>query len=412
MITVFGLGFVGLTTALGFSYYGYQVYGLDVNLARKEMIRGGEIPFHEPYLHDILEQNQNRVFHISDDPILAVKNSQFIFLCVGTPYGNDGEADLSAVFACLDEISLQLKASGKTIIIKSTVPPSTTKDRIIPYLESKGLVVGVDCFVANNPEFLREGNCWNDFIKADRIVIGSDNDKTAEAIVKLYEPFKIPCHVVSYNTGEFIKYLSNTFLASMISFSNEMAMIADTIGDIEITDSFRILHMDKRWESGDMKSYVYPGCGYGGYCLPKDTSALYAQSVKKGYEPQILKEVIEVNKNRTDWIVKQIMGQVSKDEVIGILGLSFKPNSNDVRESVSAKVIEKLLKAGYTKIIAFDPIACSEFQICYEFDINYANSLVEMVDESSVLILLTAWEIFKEIPHLTDKLILDYRYLL
>ncbi len=412
MITVFGLGFVGLTTALGFAHYGYKVYGIDTNQERKELLKNNKLPFFEPDMDQILIEENNKNFFITEDVGKAIKESQYIFYCVGTPYGENGEADLTYLFQAIETTLDCLKEEQKKIlIVKSTIPPSTTQERIIPFIEIKGYRVNEDIYVANNPEFLREGYCWEDFINADRIVIGCENEFATNKIKEIYKPFNIPIFELSYNSGEFIKYLSNTMLATMISFANEMANVADQIGGIDISKAFRVIHMDKRWGNGTMSSYFYPGCGYGGYCLPKDTNALYALAKQKGYEAEILSNVIKLNNNMVNIITDKIKKQVDKNTKIGVLGLSFKADSNDVRESVSAKVIEKLISEAFDNISAYDPKAITEFKEHYNFPITYYSTLEEICNETEVLIILTGWEEFINIKKITNKRILDYRYI-
>ena len=223
----------------------------------------------------------------------------------------------------------------------------------------------------------------------------------------------IPIKCVTQSTGEFIKYLSNTLLATMISYSNEMAQVADTIGGIDVADAFRILHMDKRWDGCNMTSYVYPGCGYGGYCLPKDTCALYSQSCAKGYEPLILKNVIDVNNNRAADIAKIIIRGLDKDAAIGILGLSFKPDSDDVRDTAAARIIRELTGLGYNTIYAYDPEAMSEFKKRYpDIMINFLDSARAVYDKCDVAAIVTAWEEFRKVPSYGNKKIIDCRYML
>lgn len=245
-ITVFGLGFVGLTTALGFAHFGCKVYGVDVDESRKNILRGGRLPFLEPHMDEILNAHLDKNFFVTDDVASAVSDSEIIFYCVGTPYGEDGSADLKYLFAAIDTtIDSVADKNFRVLVTKSTIPPSTTAERIFPYVQLK---CGDKNFaVANNPEFLREGHCWDDFINADRIVIGTDDVRAKKILTELYAPMNIPIKCVTPSTGEFIKYLSNTLLATLISFSNEMAQIADTIGGIDVAEAFKILHMDKRW---------------------------------------------------------------------------------------------------------------------------------------------------------------------
>lgn len=414
-ITVFGLGFVGLTTALAFAEKGNKVYGFDIDSKRTKLIKGGDLPFVEQGLDIALINHVNKNFIVIDNPEEAVSESNFIFLCVGTPCGENGEADLKYIYSVIDIISSHLNDDKyKVVVIKSTVPPSTTNERVIPYLKKKGLEVGEKFTVANNPEFLREGHCWDDMINADRIVCGVSDKKGEEMLSSLYENFNIPFYAVSLNTGEFIKYLSNTLLATMISYSNEMSKVADVIGHIQIKEAFNILHMDKRWKNGNMSSYVYPGCGYGGYCLPKDTQAMYEKSRLKGYEPMILKNVMKINNSMPKFMADKIMKISNKDEKIAILGLSFKPGSDDVRDSSSAKIIKILLDEGYNNISAYDPIANNVFSQKYNFDeVNYYDDIEGLCSNSDILVLATAWDEFKNInKKYSNKKIIDCRYFL
>lgn len=414
-ITVLGLGFVGLTTALAFAEKGNQVYGYDVDYERRDVIKNGRLPFIEPGLDIALYNHLNKNFIVVDTLEKALKESNFIFLCVGTPSKENGEVDLTHIYSALDSISPYLESDKyKVVVVKSTVPPSTTSDKIISYLKKKGLHVSKKFAVANNPEFLREGYCWEDMLNGDRIVCGVEDKKAEELLFSLYKNFNIPFFSVSLNTGEFIKYLSNTLLATMISYSNEMIKVANAVGGIQIKKAFQILHKDKRWGNGTMSSYVYPGCGYGGYCLPKDTKALYRLALDKGYEPMILKNVIDVNNSMPKFFVDEIEKVAKKESKIGVLGLSFKPGSDDVRDTSAAKIIKLLFNKGYENIFAYDPIAINEFRNKYKFGkVNYCNSLDELCSKSDVLVLTTAWEEFKNISNkYKEKIIIDCRYFL
>ena len=417
VITVFGLGFVGLTTSLGFSEYGHTVYGVEINAERLATISGGKLPFLEPGLDEALVRHLNkRFFPIGTDALAqAVKDSDCIYFCVGTPYGKNGQADLAYLFSAIDQ-TLAVRSSDKyqVLVVKSTIPPSTTSSKIIPYLEEKGLKVGEDLGVANNPEFLREGHCWDDFMNADRIVLGVSDDRSAQVLKKVYASVKEPVCCVSLNTGEFIKYLSNTLLATLISYSNEMSVVADTIGDIDVAEAFHILHMDKRWGGATMASYCYPGCGYGGYCLPKDTNALYAVARTAGFDAQILKNVISTNDQMPEFIAQKIIRAIGNDknQTIGILGLSFKPGSDDVRDTPSAKIIRVLLEKGYQHICGYDPVAISEFKRYYDLAMDYTTSYSELLEKADSLVIATAWPEFKNVRQETSKPVVDCRYML
>lgn len=417
MVTVFGLGFVGLTTALGFAHLGYQVYGVDVNEERKATLRQGKLPFYEPYLEDVLREHLDRNFHVAEDVREAIRNSEYAFFCVGTPYGKDGSADLSYLFGALDTAVDAIEDEKfRVMVVKSTVPPSTTSEKVVPYVRGKGeKAAGIG--VANNPEFLREGHCWEDFIHADRIVLGCEDDRSRQMLTRLYEPMQVPIKCVSHNTGEFIKYLSNTFLATMISYSNEMAQVAEAIGDIETAEAFRILHMDGRWGGCQMTSYVYPGCGYGGYCLPKDTNALLAQAKEKGFEPKILREVIETNDRIAETIASRILRELAQTDgekgCIGILGLSFKPGSDDVRDTPAAKIIRSLQERSGVGICAYDPVAEEAFSRAYpDIRLTLYQSMEEVCERADVVAIVTAWEEFRGVREKTDAPVVDCRYML
>lgn len=416
MIAIIGLGFVGLTTALGFAEKGYKVYGFDIDRKKMDRFHGKELPFHEPFLREQLNKHLDKSLMLSDNLEETLKNSQYVFFCVGTPCLPDGNANLEVLTGSINEcLKFCKKGVCKDFIIKSTVPPSTTAGIIKSLIEKAGFTVGQDIGLANNPEFLREGHAWDDFINPDRVVIGTDDRKTGDQIAMLYAPFGAPVYIVSMNTAEFIKYLSNTLLSSMISFSNEMSMIADAIGDINIPESFNILHQDKRWSGNPAKmtTYVYPGCGFGGYCLPKDTLALCSISKCKGYDPALLKEVLTINEKIKKHISGKIITASKKDECIGILGLSFKANSDDVRDTPSKDIISQLLLGGRKNIIAYDPIASESFKKAYGLAIRYAKTMEEIIRECRVISILTSWDEFKTKKHLfTDKTVIDGRHLL
>ncbi len=412
MVTVFGLGFVGLTTALGFAHMGYKVYGIDVDIERINTIASGTIPFHEPYMQEQLQKHIGKNFIVGADIDKAISDSEYIYYCVGTPYGKDGTADLKYLFSAIDTTLNVIHDDKKRILVtKSTIPPSTTKEKIIPYIKKKCKEIN-NISIANNPEFLREGHCWEDFINSDRIVCGCNDEYTAIKMRKLYEPMNVPIFTVSLSTGEFIKYLSNTLLATLISYANEMAQAADVFGDIDIAKAFKILHMDSRWNDCNMTSYVYPGCGYGGYCLPKDTCAFYAQAKEKGFVPEILGKVIMTNENRTDVIVKKIISGLKDGNKIGILGLSFKPNSDDVRDTPAARIIHALLNTGNYDVIAFDPLAMKNFQKWYpDLVVDFAKDAESVCKVADEIVIATAWNEFKDLDF-GNKNVVDCRYML
>ena len=417
MITVMGLGFVGLTTGLGFAKKGFKTFGFDVNEERLNQLKGLNIPFHEPHLKEVLTETNGKTFFLDVDFSQAVKESEAIFICVGTPGNDDGSADLRYVYAAIDQILAVETEKFQVIITKSTVPPSTVSTKVIPFVNAKlkelpNRKIGF----ASNPEFLREGTCWEDFIEPDRVVIGVNDEKSKEILNKLYIPFGAPVHYVSYNTAEYIKYLSNTLLSTMVSYANEMSMVAKSIGDIDIAKAFKVLHEDKRWfgTPAGMSKYVYPGCGYGGYCLPKDTAALASISEAYGFTPEILNANLSMNERIKPMLVDDITKGLHSSSLIGILGLSFKPNSDDVRYTPSKDVIDLLIAKGYTNIIAYDPVAKKEFIKYYpDLPVTYVDTLDVLIEKAEVLVLTTAWAEFVENKDkIKSKKLFDLRYAL
>jgi UDPglucose 6-dehydrogenase len=284
-IAVIGLGFVGLTTALGFARKGFIVRGFDAAERITKSLRAGKLLFHEPHLPEQLHALFGKKFFICDSLLETVADADVIFYCVGTPQSQRGAADVSYLQRAISDTLKALPRGRKPVlVIKSTVPPGTTAREIVPLFAKAGRTIGRDIGLANNPEFLREGVAWEDFIGPDRVVIGAADDLSFAPVAELYKPFHTPVCRVSRTGAEFIKSVSNALLASLVSFSNEASMIADAIGDIDVKSAFQVLHLDRRWTGapGKMASYLFPGCGFGGYCLPKDIAALKFAAHKAG----------------------------------------------------------------------------------------------------------------------------------
>jgi len=406
-ILVLGLGYVGLTTALGLAEKGHKISGFDKSEKITAELAVGHVSISEPGLSDALARHLNIGFTVLSTPPTDLSDFDAVFICVGTPCENSGNTDLRLIFSAIDMLAPELKSFGGVVIIKSTVPPNTTKTKILPYLRA----VGINAPVANNPEFLRETHCWEDFMNPDRIICGAEDAAAQEKLKSIYKGYNAPVIFTSLNTAEFIKYLSNNMLASMISFSNEMSMIADAIGDISIKQAFEALHLDKRWADASMKNYVYPGCGFGGDCLPKDLQAMISHAKSHGVYPAVLESVQNVNNSMASYFAEQV--KVDTSESIGILGLSFKPSSSDVRFSPAAAIISALLYKGYSSIYAYDPIANLEFSDKYNFKINYCDNIDEVCKKAKTVIIATAWQQFEGIDKLyPDVNFIDGRYFL
>lgn len=416
MITVIGLGFVGLTTGLGFAKKGFRTYGIDINAARVAQLRAGDIPFHEPHLKEVLAETAGDTFILNPPLQEAIQDSEVIFLCVGTPSAADGSADLTYILNAVKDILAIPTDKHQVIVTKSTVPPSTVSKQVAPVVDAMlADMPDRKVSLASNPEFLREGYCWEDFIQPDRVVLGVSDEISKDILSSIYAPFNAPIHYVSTNSAEFIKYLSNTLLSTLISFANEMSIVADQIGDIDIPKAFRILHEDKRWSGAPagMASYVYPGCGYGGYCLPKDTSALYSIAKQHGVDARILESNLKTNEDVKDHVVRKIRAVATPDQTIGILGLSFKVGSDDVRMTPPADIIVRLHQVGFRNVIAYDPLANQAFQAEYpDLELGYEDSLESLLEKADHSVILTAWPEFKEKKALIQqKSVFDFRYI-
>ena len=418
-IAIFGLGFVGLTTAVGFASKGFKTIGYEIDTKKAKSLTCAKIPFFEEGLESSLKSVLGKNLFITNNLKEALKGSDVIFYCIGTPMSKNGSADLSYLCDAISQTlsHLHLCAPTPTLLIKSTIPPASSKEIIIPLIESFNLKVnnGTEShlFLANNPEFLREGFALDDFLHPDRILIGIENLPDTQILESIYKPFCAPIIFSNLNTAEFIKYLSNTTLSMCISYANEMSLIAQYIGDIDIIQAFNTLHKDKRFSGNPAKisQYIYQGLGFGGYCLPKDTLALYKKSSDKGFSPQILKSILDTNEKILEFYIQKITHENPKHSTIGILGLSFKPKSDDVRDSKSAMLIQRLLENGFSNIYAYDPIATHTFAQAYNLPIKYAQNLKEITQTCDILAIATGWQEFIPLLHNNHKKIYNLRWL-
>lgn len=413
VVTVIGLGFVGLTTALGFAELGNKVYGYDINKSRMKALKNGHIEILEPFLEEKLKEHSNKRFYLSENMSEMMTMSDCIFICVGSPCNEDGSVDLSQVKTAIQSCLENIPSDGKyrTLVIKSTVPPGTCSRELMPLVMEK--IPARDMLgLASNPEFLREGKCWEDFMSPSRVVLGSSDSKAIELLKELYKPLKVPMHCLSTNGAEFSKYLSNVMLATMISFSNELAYAAKCFGDIDIVKTFEALHDDFRLRNAGIASYIYPGCGYGGYCLPKDIQAFTTALGTVGYNSVMLQSVININNSVIERLCDEICEAAADDEVIGVLGLAFKPETDDVRDTASYHIIKSLIERGYSTVGVYDPAAMATFKSRYpELRVIYYNSAETLVDNSDVLVVATAWKEFAELDY-KGKKIIDGRYII
>jgi UDPglucose 6-dehydrogenase len=410
-ISILGTGYVGLVTGSCFAYLGHKVICLDVNREKIEKLINGEIPIYEPQLDKIValaQESENIEF--TTDYTYAIKNSDFIFIAVGTPSLSDGSADLSYVSDALKTIASCISENDfKIIVNKSTVPVGTGRwaaKLLADELSKNGLKEPEKHFcIVSNPEFLREGKAVEDFMNPDRIVIGSDDKDVALKTASLYSTLNPPMIITNLPTAEMIKYASNAFLATKISFINEMANLSGKIGaDIEIVS--KGMGLDKRIGPYFLKA----GLGFGGSCFPKDVKALIHTSKTYNIEPSILNAVMQVNekqKTKPIEILKNAGIDLSGTK-IAIWGLAFKPDTDDIREAASLTIINELLKHDAI-IFAYDPIV-KNLPIQSK-NLHIVNDKYEALEKSDVLILVTEWSEFKniEFKRFKDKIVVDGR---
>ena len=388
-IAVIGTGYVGLVSGVCFAEMGVNVICVDNNPEKVEKLNNGEIPIYEPLLDTYLKRNfhEGRI-QFTLNLKLAVDKSDIIFLALPTPESEDGSADLSYVLKMAETLSGIIE-SYKVIVNKSTVPVGTAA--MTQKIFDEKCKVKVD--VVSNPEFLREGFAVEDFLKPDRIVIGSSSDQAIELMTKLYKPFVRqgnPIFVMDEKSAELTKYAANSFLALKISFMNEMANLAERVG-ADIDNIRRGIGTDHRIGG----SFLYAGLGYGGSCFPKDVKALQHISHSNNFDFKILNAVIDVNALQKERFVQTILDNLDvRTKKIALWGLSFKPNTDDIREAPALYVIDRLLEAG-ANIVAYDPEAMGNVQHKIGDKIGYAENMYSALENADVLIIVTEWPVFR-----------------
>lgn len=415
-ISIIGAGYVGLTTGVGLASKGYDVICVEKSHEKLDTIKKGKSNVYEKNLDELLSRFVNNKFEITSDIEHAVRNSDITIVCVGTYSKTDGSIDLSQienVSRILGEI-LKSKNSYHVVVIKSTVVPTTTRRVILPILEeSSGKRAGMDFGIVVNPEFLREGHAIEDFINPDRIVIGEFDSKSGIMVEDLYKPFNSKMIKTSLETAEMIKYANNAFLGLLISYSNELANICESIG-VDVNSVLYGMYYDHRLSPKignervfpEILSYLAPGPGFGGSCLPKDISALVKFVENIGYDPKIIRSIIEINSNRPNHIVKLVERELKDlgDRTITVLGVTFKPDTDDIRESPSIDIIRLLLAKG-AKVKLYDPVAMGNAKVVLKDGVIYSDSLEDSLKESDACILVTKWSEFKSItPEMLLKL--------
>lgn len=390
-IAVIGTGYVGLVTGACFAEFGVEVTCVDVDQNKIDKLKQGIIPIYEPGLDKIVEKNVKAGrLHFTTEIKSAVEQALVIFLAVGTPPKEDGSPDMSYYEQAAKDIAEAMNGY-KVLVTKSTVPVGTGK-RLREFV-LKHQKVKTNFGIASNPEFLREGAAIQDFMRPDRVVIGS-NEEDAIAIMKdLYRPLYLietPIVITSLEAAELTKYAANAFLATKITFINEIANLCDAIG-CDVHDVARGMGMDKRIGS----KFLHPGPGYGGSCFPKDTRALTTVADQFQVETLIVDAVIEANERQRQAMIPKIEKLVGdlKDKKIGVLGLSFKPETDDMRESPAIDIIRELKSRG-AQIRAFDPVAVEEAKHCLP-EIEYATDEYDAIAGADALVFITEWNQFR-----------------
>ncbi len=398
-IAVVGTGYVGLVTGACLSDLGNNVYCVDVDEKKVNALKSGQIPIYEPGLEQLVKSNFDAgSLQFTTDAKEAILASDICFIAVGTPMGEDGSADLQYVLQVAETIGTYME-HHMYVIDKSTVPVGTAKkvrEKIQEELDKRGSLLTFD--VISNPEFLKEGTAIEDCSKPDRIVIGTDNNKAAKVMRELYLPLVKNSESIIFMdiaSAEMTKYTANAMLATKISFMNEISNICERVG-ADVNKVRLGIGSDKRIGF----SFIYPGCGYGGSCFPKDVQALIKTSEAFGYKTKILNAVEEVNQSQKYIIPEKVEKRFGEDlngKTFAVWGLAFKPDTDDMRQAAAITIIKELTKRG-AKVKAYDPKAEQEAQECYLKDndnVIYLDSKYEALKEADAMILATEWKEFK-----------------
>ena len=393
-ISIIGAGYVGLVSAGCFAQLGNDVICADIDSNKIKMLNEGKSPIYEPGLEALIQEHLFRRLKFTTNVKDAIKHGEVIFSCVGTPSKNDGSADISAVLSVAEQFASVVSESNeyKVFVIKSTVPPGTAR-KCFSLIKEKS-----DNFsVVSNPEFLKEGSAIQDFLKPDRIIIGSP-DKTARkkvlqayhGVLRVYIPV---LEIDKWETAELIKYANNAFLATKITFANELANIAERIG-ADIEDVIKALGMDYRINP----RFLHPGIGFGGSCLPKDLKALITLAREHDYSPKFFEQVLVTNEQQKVVILEKLKRAYPSlsGKTFAILGLSFKPKTDDMREAPSITLINSILSQG-AKVKAYDPKAIERAKEIFQEKITYCNSIEEAVKDTDGIIIVTEWDEFRDI---------------
>jgi len=415
-VAVVGTGYVGLVTGACLAELGHDVICVDLDPAKVEMINSAHAPIHESGLPELLQRNSGNRLRASTDLAAAVAVAEVTFIAVGTPAAA-GKIDLKYVEAAAAEIGAALRHKKEycTVVVKSTVIPGTTVGVVRTALENaSGKLAGEGFGLGMNPEFLTEGTAVADFMQPDRLVLGGIDIRTQDVLRGLYSSFDaaVPRIMTNPTTAEMIKYASNAVLATMISFSNEIARLCTAVGNVDAIEVMRGVHQASYFTmrrgtnslTAPITSFLEPGCGFGGSCLPKDVTALIGQGREKGLALNLLQSVLDINRGQADEIMRLIGRHFASLEgvPVAVLGIAFKPDTDDVRESPSFPIIRRL-KAEGARVTACDPVACPSGQE-HLADVTLVRSLREAVAEAEIVVLVTRWAEFSKLADVLKEL--------
>ncbi|WP_010648025.1 UDP-glucose dehydrogenase family protein [Oceanobacillus massiliensis] len=390
-ISVVGTGYVGLVTGVSLSEIGHTVTCIDIDEAKVEKMSQGQSSIYEPGLDELMKQNiQEGRLYFTTDHKTGFENADVIYIAVGTPENAEGAADLSYVMKAAEDIAAHIRKDA-IVVTKSTVPVGTNEK--IKQTIMLNLVNDVHVDIVSNPEFLKEGSAIYDSFNGDRIVVGADNEKAANVIEEINKPFGVSVYKTDIRSAEMIKYASNAFLATKISFINEIANICELV-DANVDQVAEGVGMDQR--IGD--KFLKAGIGYGGSCFPKDTKALIKIAGNVNYDFELLKGVVHVNKKQQALLIDKLYDRFPsiKGKRVAVLGLAFKPNTDDMREAASLIVTEKLIEQG-AEVIGYDPIATNNAKRLLSSKMTYADSVEDAIKHSDVALILTEWDEIKNI---------------
>jgi UDPglucose 6-dehydrogenase len=393
-ICMIGTGYVGLVSGACLADFGHHVVCVDIDEARISALTQGEIPIYEPGLKDVVANNvRSERLHFTTDLGDAVRDADVVFIAVGTPSLHDGGTDLKYVFDAARDVARHL-TKYTVVVQKSTAPVGTARRVAAIIAEAKPGDAEFD--VVSNPEFLREGSAVGDFLQPDRVVIGVASDRAAGTMRAVYRPLyerETPIVLTALESAEMIKYAANAFLATKISFINEMAHICELVG-ANIDEVARGMGFDRRIGN----RFLHPGIGYGGSCLPKDVASLIHVASERGYDAPLVSAAHAINQGLVDRALEKLSRTLgdAKGKTVGILGLAFKPNTDDLREAPALRLVHELLSAG-ARIKVFDPVAMENFRRTIKAPVEYGRNVYEMATDCDALVLVTEWNEFREL---------------